>query len=191
MSSDVDTYDFAHSPPTPHPTPLPPTDTDFMTIDDTPNRIIIHDLSSEIAEIEAEEASRAESLFLPDIDKKVSSLPHHLLQSGQNHDRHSHMSYTPRPAEDPNTALILYKDPISISVPEEEDVVRKTIIEARKRAREKTAEEQRERERLGQEAETRALQHHRDEGMLDLTSYDAHVEADGQMYEDYDPMDIE
>ncbi|OAP63587.1 hypothetical protein AYL99_02814 [Fonsecaea erecta] len=148
-------------PPAPHPTPVPqapmrlPTlpDADFMTIDDAPHRIIIHDLESEIAQIEAEEAAHNATIFLPDIDRKVSRVPQKLLRP-QNHDRLPQA--TGLPPENLNTALVLYRDPSSISVPEEEDVVRKTIIEARRRAREKTAEEQREKER--REAEARALQ---------------------------------
>ncbi|KAJ9615754.1 hypothetical protein H2200_001831 [Cladophialophora chaetospira] len=203
----IDHHDFALSPPAyhepitysppppPQPTPAPLPDTDFMTIDETPNRIIIHDLSSEIAEIEAEEARHNATLFLSDLDKKVSALPQHLLQS-QNHDRNSHFPRIglERPPENLSTALVLYRDPSSISVPEEEDVVRKTIIEARKRAREKTAVEQRERERLQREAETRALQEHWDEGMIDH-SYrgvdDMQAEEEDDFDEDLDPMDIE
>jgi len=177
-------------------------DTDYMPIDDTPNRIIIHDLTSEIAQIEAEEASYAQSLFLPDIDKKVSGdIAQQLFRRGQNHERnahpHSHLSQLSmgmnRPPENLSTALILYRDPSSISVPEEEDVVRKTIIEARKRAREKSMEEQRERERLGREAEIKALRpQYWDDGMVDRSIHDARDEDDG-MDEDVDPdfMDIE
>ena len=47
----------------------------------------------------------------------------------------------------PATALVLYKDPHSISVPESEDVVRKTIIAARQRARDKAVEDQKDREK--------------------------------------------
>ncbi|ETI25901.1 hypothetical protein G647_02678 [Cladophialophora carrionii CBS 160.54] len=200
----IHTHDFAFPPSAPHSTPTaietikPPTlaDTDFMTIDDTPHRVIIHDLSSEIAQIEAEEAAHNATLFLPDIDKKVSTLPHHLLQQGQNHDRHGSLRMDldlgRPPAENLNTALVLYRDPSSISVPEEEDVVRKTIIEARRRAREKAAEEQRERERHAREAETRALQEHWDDGMVDHSFQDAGV-RENPMDSDSDPdaMEIE
>jgi hypothetical protein len=171
-----------------------------MTIDETPHRIIIHDLSSEIAQIEAEEAAHNTTLFLPDVDKKVSGLPHHLLQQGQNHDRHDPLRMElelGRPAaENPNTALVLYKDPSSITVPEEEDVVRKTIIDARRRAREKAVEEQRERERLAREAETRALQQHWDDGMVDHSfqgrgDEEAAMDSDADSDSDSDAMDVE
>jgi len=173
-----------------------------MALDSDPNRIIITDLSSEIAQIEAEEASSQpyhHLIFPEDIDKKVSALPHHLFTQGQNHDRHP-QSFSqvggggiPRPPENLNTALILYKEPSSISVPEEEDVVRKTIIEARRRARERTAEEQKERELLERESQRRALQRHRDNPMIDHTfqgeqNIDTEEEVDD---DDLDPMDIE
>ncbi|EXJ57063.1 hypothetical protein A1O7_07407 [Cladophialophora yegresii CBS 114405] len=209
LDRDIHTHDFAFPPSAPHATRSPaietikpPTlaDTDFMTIDETPHRVIIHDLSSEIAQIEAEEAAHNATLFLPDIDKKVSTLPHHLLQQGQNHDRHGSlgmgMDLGQPPTENLNTALVLYRDPSSISVPEEEDVVRKAIIEARRRAREKAAEEQRERERHAREAETRALQEHWDDGgMVDHSFQDAGAVHEVPMDSDSDPdpdaMDIE
>lgn len=140
-----------------------------MAIDETPNRIIINDLEAEIAAIEAAEAEGRNSVFIPDIDKKVSAIPQRLLQNSSN----TPVSSTPsaglgsgfnldtnqlnhhlaggRGLPDPNppiaTALVLYKDPTSISVPESEDVVRKTIIAARQRAREKAMEDQRDRDR--------------------------------------------
>ncbi|KIW23163.1 uncharacterized protein PV07_11383 [Cladophialophora immunda] len=181
-------------PPPPHPTPVPqvpikpPTllDTDFMTVDDTPHRIIIHDLESEIAQIEAEEAAHNATIFLPDIDKKVSSVPQKLLQL-RNLDRQAQPAGLP--PENLNTALVLYRDPSSISVPEEEDVVRKTIIEARRRAREKTAEEQRERER--REAEARALQHDQRSTEWDDAMTDNSLHGEAVVDDDLDAMEIE
>ncbi|KIW91963.1 uncharacterized protein Z519_06945 [Cladophialophora bantiana CBS 173.52] len=178
-----------HSTPVPQIPIKPPTlpDADFMTVDDTPHRIIIHDLESEIAQIEAEEAAHNATLFLPDIDKRVSRMPQKLLRS-QNPDR------LPQPAglppENLNTALVLYRDPSSISVPEEEDVVRKTIIEARRRAREKTVEEQRAKER--REAEARALQLH-NQGRVewDDAMSDNAIQGEGDVDDDLDAMEIE
>lgn len=140
-----------------------------MAIDETPNRIIINDLEAEIAAIEAAEAEGRNSVFIPDIDKKVSAIPQRLLQNSSNTPVSSAPSAGPgsgfnlntnqlshhlsggRGLPEPNppiaTALVLYKDPISISVPESEDVVRKTIIAARQRAREKAMEDQRDRDR--------------------------------------------
>lgn len=123
-----------------------------MTIDETPHRIIINDLEAEIAAIEADEAARAASVFLPDVDKKVSAIPQRLLQDGTRNIVAPIAHPSPgldagAYADAAGSALVLYRDPSSISVPEEEDVVRKTIIAARQRAREKAAEDQRDREK--------------------------------------------
>jgi hypothetical protein len=77
-------------------------------------------------------------------------------------------------------------------VPEEEDVVRKTIIDARRRAREKAVEQQRERDRLAREAETRALQQHWDDGMVDH-SFQGRGDEEAAMDSDSDSdaMDVE
>lgn len=153
-----------------------------MTVDDAPHRIIIHDLESEIAQIEADEAaakaaSATSNLFLADrdIDKQVSRIPQEFLQNP-----HQQTSS----AENLTTALVLYRDPSSISVPEEEDMVRKTIIAARTRAREKQAEEQRERERQ-EESSKHEVEFIDDDAMTDRSSHG------GEGDEDPDAMDIE
>jgi hypothetical protein len=97
---------------------------DYMPVDETKDRIVIHDLDAEIAEIEATEPK---TLFLPDIDKKVSAIPRKLLQDQRGNTN--------------NTQMVLYGVPSSISVPKEADAVRKAIIAARARAREKQARE--------------------------------------------------
>jgi hypothetical protein len=104
--------------------PTPPPSADYMPVDETKDRIFIHDLDAEIAEIEAAEPK---TMFLPDIDKKVSAIPRKLLQDQK--------------ANTNNTQMVLYEVPSSISVPKEADAVRKAIIAARARAREKQARE--------------------------------------------------
>ena len=94
-----------------------------MSVDDSKDRIYIHDLDAEIAEIEANEL---QTLFLPDIDKKVSAIPQRLLQNQ---------------SDNSNSQLVLYEVPASISVPEKDDAVRKAIIASRERARLKQAQE--------------------------------------------------
>ncbi len=93
-----------------------------MPVDETKDRIVIHDLEAEIAEIEAAEPK---TMFLPDIDKKVSAIPQRLLQDQSGNTN--------------NTQMVLYEVPSSISVPKEKDAVRKAIIAARARAREEQA----------------------------------------------------
>jgi len=101
-----------------------------MAVDETSHRIVINDLNAEIAAIEAEEPTN-DTLFLPDIDKKISAIPQNILNPRKE-------------SNDSNTQLILYRDPMSISVPESEDAVRKAIIEARRRTRERQAREREE-----------------------------------------------
>jgi len=121
-------------------------DSEFMTVDETPHRVIITNLAHEIAQIEADEAAASQTVLLPDIDKKVSAIPPRFLQN------HPPQNASPPLTLNSNTALVLYRDPTSITVPEEEDAVRKAIIAARTRAREKQVAEQKEREREGQES---------------------------------------
>ena len=101
----------------------PPLDIDLMSVDETKDKIVIHDLAAEIAAIEAAESR---PMFLPDIDKKVSAIPPILLQNA---------------GDKANTQLVLYQVPSSISIPEEKDAVRKAIIAARARAQEKETHE--------------------------------------------------
>jgi hypothetical protein len=118
--------------PPPAPAPASAVDTvDLMPVDETPSKIYIHDLAAEIAQIEAEEPK---DFFLADVDKKVSAIPATLLQN-------SHA--------DPNMQMILYREPSSISIPEEEDAVRKAIIDARRRLRERQRLEREDEERNG------------------------------------------
>ncbi|MCJ1339674.1 hypothetical protein MMC09_004964 [Bachmanniomyces sp. S44760] len=97
---------------------------DAMQVDSTSNRIYIYDIDDELSDIESNEEKL---VFLPDIEKKLSKLPRSVL-------------------EDPNDSainqqLVLYNIPESLSLPRENDNVRKAIIETRARAREKQAQE--------------------------------------------------
>lgn len=96
---------------------------DRMYLDDTKDKVYIHDLQSEIAQIEAEEPK---GMFLPDIDRKISAIPQQLLQNQ---------------TSSASTQMVLYHVPSSISVPEEQDHVRKAIVASRARAREKQVQE--------------------------------------------------
>lgn len=98
-----------------------------MQVDDTRDRVYIHDLDEELADIESAEEKL---IFLPDIEKKLSKIPQQVLQGG-------------RDGEHENQELVLYSVPKSLSVDEGHDSVRKAIVEARQRAREKAVEEAR------------------------------------------------
>ncbi len=92
---------------------------DSMQLDDTKDKVYIHNLDEQIAEIDSEEGM----VFLPDIEKKLGKIPHYLLTGDL------------RPTAE--NQIVLYGVPTSISVPEEQDNVRKAIRESRARAREK------------------------------------------------------
>ena len=95
-------------------------ESESMQLDDTKDKVYIHNLDEELADIESEEEKL---VFLPDIEKKLSKIPKSVLL-GEGH---------------PCTGneVVLYSVPSSLSVPEEQDKVRKAIIESRARAREK------------------------------------------------------
>ncbi|KAK0973206.1 hypothetical protein LTS01_014672 [Friedmanniomyces endolithicus] len=94
-----------------------------MQIDETSNRVYIHDLDEELADLDSEDEIL---IFLPDIEQRLSKLPRQLLQHRE-------------PLE--HQELVLYSTPKSLTVDEGHDVVRKAIIEARQRAQEKALEE--------------------------------------------------
>ncbi|KAF2164068.1 hypothetical protein M409DRAFT_56790 [Zasmidium cellare ATCC 36951] len=103
------------------------TDDELMQVDDTRDRVYIHDLDEELADIESDEEKL---IFLPDIDKKLSRISQQLLQSRRDEDHEGQ-------------ELVLYSVPKSLTVDEGHDSVRKAIIESRQRAREKAEEEAR------------------------------------------------
>ena len=92
-----------------------------MHVDDTKDRIYIRSLEEELAEDEAEDQS---IYFLADIDRTLASIPQAVFSHGN-------------AAQSPTTDLVLYQVPSSLSVPKERDNVRKIMLEARERARQK------------------------------------------------------
>ncbi|ERF71108.1 hypothetical protein EPUS_07780 [Endocarpon pusillum Z07020] len=146
----------------PAPIPYRASTDELMPLDDTKDKVYIHDLESEIAQIEAEELK---CLFLPDIDRKISAIPQQLLRCHTNN---------------ANTQMVLYQVPSSISVPEEQDHVRKAIIATRARAREKQARE-------AEETQKKIEEHVHDDHMNGLVT--DRVE---EQPEDFDPdaMDL-
>lgn len=105
-------------------------DDDLMQVDDTRDRVYIHNLDDELADIESDEEKL---VFLPDIEKRLSKIPKQLLQSRNHEDHEDHEGQE----------LVLYSVPKSLTVDEGHDSVRKAIIESRQRAREKADEEAR------------------------------------------------
>lgn len=92
------------------------TQSDAMMLDDTKHTTYIHDLDRELADIDTPDGG----LILLPLAAKLISVPESVLS-------------TPSPGKE----LVLYTDPSSLTLPEEQDSVRKAIIESRARARAK------------------------------------------------------
>jgi hypothetical protein len=94
-------------------------------MDDSKHKVYIYNLDDELSDDDSDTTDPAKLVFLKDIEKhlNLNRIPRHILEK-------------PDPEEE-GKQIILYSDPKSISVPEEADSVRKAIIEARRRAREK------------------------------------------------------
>lgn len=98
----------------------------LMQVDDTKDRIFIANLEDELAHVAAEDD---EIVFLPQIERRMTKIPKSLLTS-----------HNPALAGT-GKELVLYNVPTSLSVPQEQDSVRKAIVEVRERQRERGAEE--------------------------------------------------
>lgn len=92
-----------------------------MILDDTKHTSYIYDIERELASIEAEEKRIT---FLPDIEKALNAIPKSILSERK-----------PEQNE-----LVLYRVPRSLTVAEDQDNVRKAIIESRARVRARQAE---------------------------------------------------
>jgi len=136
-----------------------------MYIEDTRDRIFVHNLDEELAEIPDEESKM---IFLPDIEKHFSQIPKHVLMGDQSQQLKGH-------------EIILYTVPTSLSVPPEQDSVRKAIIETRARARERASQDK------GVTASREALLH--DEMLLEASPNYDQSSVVGAGYAD--PMEIE
>jgi hypothetical protein len=101
--------------------PRLPANDDSMQVEDTPHRVYIHDLAAELSDTDSDSEK---PIFLSDIEKHLSKIPRHVL-----------LGPPPKPTE--HNQVVLYNVPASLSVPEEQDNVRKAIVEARQRIREK------------------------------------------------------
>ncbi|KAI9764553.1 MAG: hypothetical protein M1840_008379 [Geoglossum simile] len=101
---------------------------DAMRLDDTKHKVYIHNLDDELLDDDPQEGKL---IFLPDIERQMTKIPHSVLRGPQQ----------PTAAASTNTEVVLYNVPTSLSVPREQDSVRKAIIEARARARERQTQE--------------------------------------------------
>lgn len=104
-----------------------------MHLDDTKHKVYIYNLDDELSDSESESASPLQGrlVFLPDIEKHLRAnripVPRPILPN--------------RDGQLAGMQMVLYQPdgPKSISVPEEQDSVRRAIVAARARVREKQA----------------------------------------------------
>lgn len=96
---------------------------DIMQLDDTKHKVYIYDLDAELSDSESSDDGRL--VFLPDIQKHLreTRIPPSILANSEGE------------LAGMNKQLVLYNVPSSLTVPEEQDSVRKAIIETRARAR--------------------------------------------------------
>jgi hypothetical protein len=95
-----------------------------MQVDETKDRIFISNLDDELSDTDS---SDEKLVLLPDIERRMTRIPKSVLH---------HNTTSPSPSNE----LVLYSIPSSLTVPQEEDSVRKAIIESRERSREKQAQ---------------------------------------------------
>jgi hypothetical protein len=91
-----------------------------MEVEDTKYRHFVHDLDQELAECESDEDH---PIFLSDIEKHLLKLPRAILINEADRQRIQSMQ------------MVLYNVPTSLSVPTEQDGVRRAILETRQRFR--------------------------------------------------------
>ncbi|CZS99049.1 uncharacterized protein RAG0_07543 [Rhynchosporium agropyri] len=110
------------SPARPQPRSHPQEDEDVMQLDNTKHKVYIYDLDAELSDSESSDDGKL--VFLPDIQKHLreTRIPPMVLPNSEGELAG-------------NNQLVLYNIPSSLTVPEEQDSVRKAIIETRARAR--------------------------------------------------------
>ncbi|KAI0839074.1 hypothetical protein F5Y06DRAFT_295692 [Hypoxylon sp. FL0890] len=100
---------------------------DTMQLDDSKHKVYIYNIDDELSDTESDSEGRL--VFLPDIEKHImqNRIPPSILWNKE--------------GERAGMEMVLYSEPSSLTVPKEQDSVRKAIIEARQRAREKAKQE--------------------------------------------------
>ncbi|KAI2616019.1 hypothetical protein GGR54DRAFT_246530 [Hypoxylon sp. NC1633] len=102
---------------------------DSMQLDNTKHKVYIYNLDDELSDSGESDDGNGRLVLLPDIEK-------HLMQN-----RIPPSVLANKDGEIAGMQMVLYSEPTSLTVPKEQDSVRKAIIEARQRVREKQKEE--------------------------------------------------
>jgi hypothetical protein len=95
-------------------------DSELMQVEETKDRVFIHDLDEELAGFESDDEH---PIFIPDIEKHLINVPRRILVNDDDRRKRDGMQ------------LVLYNVPSSLSVPESKDSVRRAILESRQRTR--------------------------------------------------------
>ncbi len=105
----------------------------MMQLEDRPDKVYIYNLDQELAEVAPSE-SESRLVFIPEIERHLSTIPKHVLRG------------EPAPESEADSdsdlgskMLVLYREPASLTMPQQFDPVRRAIVEARQRVREKQA----------------------------------------------------
>lgn len=112
---------------------LTPDDERMEVDNDNAHVIFIHDIDEELGSDDGDENDKKRLIFVPDIEKRLTRIPYALANGGS--------SKVSEPSFGTSQALVLYTVPSSLSVSKEQDNVRRAIIEARARIRQKQAED--------------------------------------------------
>ncbi|KAI9720049.1 MAG: hypothetical protein M1812_003176 [Candelaria pacifica] len=143
---------------------------DVMQLDDTKYKTYIRDLDAELANIDERDPENV--IFLPDIERKLTRIPASVLM-GQ-----------PNPGG--SNEMVLYSVPTSLSVPQEQDNVRKAIIETRARAREQQA-----RDAQGIHTQNHGSNASNGRNGMELEASQGHPNASAPEEVDIDAMEVE
>ncbi|KAI8297985.1 hypothetical protein K4K59_003037 [Colletotrichum sp. SAR11_240] len=102
----------------------PPSDDEVMQLDDSKYKVYIYDIDDELSSSESE-PEEGKLVFLPDIEKHLSAtrIPPHILANDE--------------GQLAGMQMVLYNEPTSLTIPQEQDSVRKAIVESRARMRER------------------------------------------------------
>ncbi|KAF9875849.1 hypothetical protein CkaCkLH20_06781 [Colletotrichum karsti] len=102
----------------------PPSDDEVMQLDDSKYKVYIYDIDDELSSSESE-PDDGKLVFLPDIEKhlRATRIPPHILANDE--------------GQLAGMQVVLYNEPTSLTIPQEQDSVRKAIVESRARMRER------------------------------------------------------
>jgi hypothetical protein len=141
-------------------------DEEWMQLDDTKHKVYIYNIDDELSSESEAESDKDKVVFLPDIERhlRANRIPPHVVLG---------------PVDLSDKQLVLYQVPSSISVPEEQDSVRKAIIEARERMRER------------QRAEREGMQVQARSDMASGVFMNDTAEGYGRQEEDPDAMELD